>query len=155
MVVVASDERDLKRGVDFIGVTICFVVHDGSGNFLLQKRSQKCRDEQGTWDVGGGALEFGETMEQGVAREVKEELMVAPNEIQFLAAYEAHRTHNGNPTHWIALSHAAKVDPKKVKIGEPDRIDEIGWFNMNNLPSPLHSQMMKSLLLAQAAGIIK
>lgn len=57
---------DLKRGVDFIGVTVPFVIHDGKKNFLLQKRSKNCRDEQGRWDVGGGSMEFGEEWNQVV-----------------------------------------------------------------------------------------
>lgn len=32
------------------------------------------------------------------------------------------------------------VDPDEVKIGEPDAIDDIGWFELNNLPQPLHSE---------------
>jgi 8-oxo-dGTP pyrophosphatase MutT (NUDIX family) len=51
---------DLKRGVDYIGTTVSFIVHDGKGRVLLQKRSQNCRDERGKWDIGGGAVEFGE-----------------------------------------------------------------------------------------------
>ena len=64
---------DIKRGVDYIGVTVNFIIHDGKGNVLLQKRSQNCRDEQGRWDIGGGALEFGEKLEDAVRREVKED----------------------------------------------------------------------------------
>lgn len=52
------------------------------------------------------------------------------------------------------MSHAVKVDPTKVKIGEPHKIDEISWFTTKNLPKPLHSQMKKSLDKAKAAGII-
>jgi hypothetical protein len=32
------------------------------------------------------------------------------------------------------------VDPTKVKNNEPEKIDEIGWFSLDKLPSPLHSQ---------------
>ena len=146
---------DHKRGVDFIGVTVCFVVHDGKGNFLLQKRSQKCRDEQGKWDVGGGALEFGEEWDEAVKREVSEELGVEAIKVQFLKGYNAVRDNNGVPTHWIALVHAVQVDPSKVKINEPDKIDEIGWFKMDSLPEPLHSKMNQSLMAAKEVNIIK
>src|ERR1035438_6477814 len=111
---------DLKRGVDFIGVTVCFVVHDGKGNFLLQKRSQNCRDEQGTWDVGGGALEFGEDWGEAVVREVFEELGSKTLKVEFLKAYNAVRDNNGTPTHWIALVHAVLVNSEDVKINEPE-----------------------------------
>jgi 8-oxo-dGTP diphosphatase len=54
------------RGIDYIGITCVFFCHDGKGNILLHKRSEKCKDEQGNWDCGGGALEFGEEFDQGV-----------------------------------------------------------------------------------------
>ncbi len=44
---MVSDEQDLKRGVDYIGVTVPFVIPDGKGKVLLQKRSQNCRDGAG------------------------------------------------------------------------------------------------------------
>jgi len=146
---------DAKRGVNFIGVTVPFVVHDGKGKALLQKRSQNCRDEQGRWDVGGGAVEFGESFEAAVRREIQEELCADAKNIEFLAVFDAHRIANGKPTHWVAVAHAAKVDPKQVKIGDADRIDKIKWFNLNNLPSPLHSQIFRTLDPAKKAGIVK
>jgi len=154
MVKVANEKTDLKRGVDYIGVSASFVIHDGSGRVLLQKRGPKARDEQGNWDVGGGAIEFGESIIEAVKREVFEELMVVPLEIEFLTAYDAHRELNGRPTHWIAIMHSVKVDPNEVKIGEPHKISEIGWFTSDNLPSPLHSQFHKSFDLAREAGIV-
>ena len=33
------------------------------------------------------------------------------------------------------------VNREKVANGEPHKFDEIGWFTLNNLPSPLHSQL--------------
>lgn len=154
-VTVADSSVDLKRGVDYIGVNACFVVHDGKGNLLLQKRSQNCRDEQGKWDVGGGAVEFGESLVNAVKREIKEELQTEPLEIKYLTSYEALRSNNGVPTHWIVNVHAVLVDPEEVKIGEPHKIDEIGWFTSKNLPSPLHSQFHNSFDAAHAAGIVK
>jgi len=152
---IAGEEVDLKRGVDYIGVTIPFVIHDGKGNVLLQKRSKNCRDEQERWDVGGGSLEFGEKLEEGVIREVGEELCTKPLKVEFLNAYEALRDNNGTPTHWMAFVHAVLVNPRDIKIGEPHKIDEIGWFNSSNLPSPLHSCFKESFSAAKDKGIVK
>lgn len=151
---VASEAKDLRRGVDHIGVSASFVVHDGKGNILLQKRGQSARDEQGRWDVGGGAIEFGESIDEAVKREIKEELCCETLEIDFLTVYDAHRVHDGSKTHWIAIIHAVKVDPKQVKIGEPEKIEALGWFNSKNLPQPLHSQFEKSFNEAVAQGYV-
>lgn len=43
-------------------------------------------------------------------------------------------------THWISPDHIVRIDPNMDKIGEPEVIDEIGWFTLKTLPSPLHSQ---------------
>lgn len=148
MVDVADEQKDLRRGIDHIGISASFVVHDGKGNVLLQKRGPGARDENGNWDVGGGAIEFGESIDEAVKREIQEELCVEPIGIQFLTVYDAFREHNGHKTHWIAIMHAVLVDPSGVKIGEPDKIEELGWFKSTQLPSPLHSQFWKSYQIA-------
>jgi 8-oxo-dGTP diphosphatase len=51
--------------------------------------------------------------------------------------------------------HAVQVDPEKIKIGEPHKIDELGWFTSDNLPTPLHSQFHKSYDVALEQGIVK
>lgn len=152
---VASDKVDNKRGVDHIGVTVNFFIHDGKGRILLQKRSKHCRDEQGKWDIGGGAVEFGEELEEAVAREVEEELSVKPKKIEFVQVYDAHRENSGTQTHWVAINFAVLVNPKDVKIGEPHKIDEIGWFTKDNLPSPLHSQFFKAFQTAIDNKLVK
>ena len=131
----------MKQGIDTIGVTVTFLCHDGKGNFLLAKRSINTRDEHGKWDGGGGALEFGDRVEETLYKEIKEEYSTDIVEYQFLGYRDVHRTDNGQPTHWIALDHKVLVDRDKVKNGEPHKFDELGWFRIDNLPSELHSQL--------------
>ena len=146
----------MLKGVDYIGVSATSLVHDGKGNLLLQKRGPEARDERGAWDLCGGSIEFGDTIEDTIRRELMEELCVQPLEMEFLTAYDAHRkTDEGKPTHWVAIIYAVKVNPKQVNIGEPHKIAELGWFTSDNLPAPLHSQFRKSFSVAKARGFIK
>ena len=46
----------MKKGEDYIGVSVVYFCHDGKGNFVMAKRSENCRDEIGNWDIGGGGL---------------------------------------------------------------------------------------------------
>ncbi len=154
-VAIADEKTDSRRGIDHIGVGVCSVVHDGKGRILLMKRGPKARDEQGRWDICGGAIEFGESIDEAIRRELQEELCAEPLEIDFLAAYDAHRTHNKRATHWVQLLHAVRVDPKKVTIGEPHKIAEIAWFTAGSLPTPRHSQFDKAFHRAQKAGIVR
>lgn len=130
----------MKKGEDYTGITVVYAVHDGKGNYLLNKRSANCRDEHGTWDPGGGGVDFGDTIDGTLRKELKEEYLAEPLEIEFLGFRDVHRTHKGNPTHWVALDFKVLVDPAKVGNGEPHKFDEIAWFKLDELPSPLHSQ---------------
>jgi ADP-ribose pyrophosphatase YjhB (NUDIX family) len=131
---------DFKKGIDFTGVSVVYLCHDGKGKFVMAKRSANARDEQGCWDCGGGGLEFNETVEQQLRTEIKEEYDADVLDFEFLGYRDVHRQHGKLPTHWIALDFKVLVDPKQVKINEPHKFDDIGWFDLNDLPSPMHSQ---------------
>jgi 8-oxo-dGTP diphosphatase len=129
----------MKKGVDFTAITVSFVCHDGKGNYLMEKRSTNCRDEHGAWDFGGGSLEIGEKIEDCLKKELKEELGVEPIEYKFLGYLDLFRNLNGEDTHWVSLEFLVLIDPSKVVNGEPHKFDEIKWFRLDTLPSPLHS----------------
>ncbi len=132
----------MKRGIDYIGVCIVFYCHDGKGNFLMSKRSKKCRDEHGRWDPGGGGIELGESVLVALKREIKEEYCTIVLDSEFLWFRDIHRIdEERNKTHWIALDFKVLVDRKKAKNGDPQKHLEIGWFSLDNLPKPIHSQM--------------
>ena len=135
----------MKKGEDFTGVSIIYFCHDGQGNFLFNKRSKNCRDEIGNWDCGGGGLEFGDKVKDTLEKEIKEEYCADILEYEFLGYRDVHRETSGKKTHWIALDFKVKIDKDKAKNGEPHKFDEIGWFKLDNLPSPLHSQMANCL----------
>ena len=129
------------KGVSFTGITTVFFCHDGNGKLLLAKRSKKARDEHGAWDPGAGGLKHGQSLEENLRREMKEEYNVEPLEIDYIGYRDVFRTSpDGQPTHWLAMDFAVRIDPSKLKINEPEMVDEYGWFELDNLPSPLHSQ---------------
>ncbi|TSC66062.1 MAG: hypothetical protein CEO22_245 [Candidatus Berkelbacteria bacterium Gr01-1014_85] len=131
----------MKQGVNYVGVTVTFLCHDGQGNFLLAKRSKMARDEHGKWDGGGGALELGATVLATLKKEIKEEYCADVIEHEFLGYRDILRHHDGHPTHWIALDHKVLVSRDQVKNGEPHKFDELGWFTLASLPDSLHSQL--------------
>lgn len=137
----------MRKGEDYIGNTVVFFCHDGEGNVLLSKRSTACRDEHGTWDPGGGGIEFGDSVENTIRKEIAEEYCTDVLDFEFLGYRDVHRTNEGRPTHWIALDFLVRVDRDKVQNGEPHKLEEIAWFTLDTLPEPLHSQFPNFLTL--------
>lgn len=135
------------KGIDYIGTGVIYFCHDGCGRFLMAKRSANARDEHGRWDIGGGALEFGERIGDTLRREVREEYCTDVLGYEFLGFRNVRRAHEGNPTHWIALDYLVAVDPKKVGNGEPHKFDDVRWFTFREMPpaDQMHSQLPKFL----------
>jgi 8-oxo-dGTP diphosphatase len=127
-------------------VSCVFVCHDGRGRVLLARRSAGARDEPGTWDCGAGAIEFGETFEEAVTREVTEEYATGPLSIELRGVRNVLRA--DPPSHWVAVLLAVRLDPAAVRIGEPHKFDDLGWFALDALPGPLHSQLTATLAIA-------
>ncbi len=130
----------MKKGEDYTGITVVYLCHDGQGNILLNKRSKKCRDEHGCWDPGGGGVEFGDTVEHTLQKEILEEYGTNILDKEFLGFRDVHRVHEGKKTHWIALDFKVHIARDRVVNGEPEKFDEVRWFTLDTLPAPLHSQ---------------
>jgi 8-oxo-dGTP diphosphatase len=124
-------------------VSCVFVCHDGAGRVLLARRAAGARDEPGRWDTGAGALEYGESFEDAVAREVAEEYRASAREIRLLGVRNVVR----DSSHWVALVFAVLVDPAHVAIGEPAKFDALGWYDPAAPPQPGHSQLAATLAL--------
>jgi ADP-ribose pyrophosphatase YjhB (NUDIX family) len=137
------DPKTLRahKGISFVGVATSALCHDGKGNFLMMKRGPLARDENGRWDILGGGLKHGVDIESNLLRELDEELCTTASDIIYLGYRDVHRKlDDDTPTHWISIDHIMKIDRSKAKIGEPGVIDEIGWFTLETIPSPVHSQ---------------
>jgi len=133
----------MKKGIDFIGVGVVNLCHDGKGNYLLGHRSDQCRDEHFKWDpVGSGGVKQGESIRDAVVREVKEETGADAIDINHIGWRETFRELDGKTYHWIQFDHLVLVDPTQVSNPEPDKCLELRWCSLENFPatSELHSQ---------------
>ena len=131
----------MKAGFDYPGISVVAMCHDGKGNYLLEHRSELCRDERGRWsNVGGGGLEAHESLVDAVRREIQEECGAIAKEIEPLGYREVFREVDEKPYHWIAFDFKALIDPSEVSICEPDKCTEHRWCKIGEFPEPLHSQ---------------
>ena len=126
----------MKRGIDYIGVSVGAMVLNDKGQLFLSKRSQNCKNERGHWETPGGSVELGETLEEAVKREMVEEYGVDIEIIEQFPAVDHLIPAEGQ--HWVATTFLARFKPgQDPKIMEPDKCDEIGWFAFDKLPEPL------------------
>ena len=144
----ASSGRSRDRALTAPTVSCVFVCHDSAGRVLLARRSAGARDEPGTWDTGAGALEHGESFEEAVRREVREEYAADALAVEVIGVRNILR---GTPvSHWVAVVFAVEVDPARVVIGEPHKFDALDWFVPDRPPHPQHSQLAETLGLFHA-----
>ncbi len=133
----------MQKGIDFVGVAVTYFCHDGKGNFVLDKRGPNSRDEQGLWELGGGGLEVKDSVEETLRKEIKEEYGCDVISFEFLGFRDVFRSINDIQTHWVTLDFKVLVDPKQVKNGEPNKLEDVRFFTFENIPDKdqCHSQL--------------
>lgn len=150
------------KGISFVGVSTCFFCYNNQGRFVMVKRGEGARDERGTWEIPGGGLKWGSTLEENLTRELQEELGAKAKDVQLMGYRDVLRKFDQGMSHWLAMDFAVLVDTKSIKINDPEAISELGWFTLDDLPEPLHSQhpamflkynrMMKDILSSAQKG---
>ena len=109
----------------FYRVSVKAVMRDEDGRILLvQERSDK-------WSLPGGGLEFGETIEEGLRREVQEELGVSIKSwnAQPLAAWPSQ---NAKKTCYCFVV-AYSVVPSSENFVVTDEIRAFRYFSVNEI----------------------
>ena len=127
----------MKIGHDYIGVGCGALIINDNNEILLLKRSGKIRNEDGFWSKPGGSVEFGEKVTDAIKREIKEELGVDIELLQFLG-YNDHIIPDENQ-HWVAIHYLAKIINGTPENLEPNKHSEIKWFPINDLPENITS----------------
>jgi len=125
---------DKKFGAGF-GVIIL-----DKGKILLGKRhpdpdkadsSFRSADE---WCIPGGKLDWGETLENGAIREVKEETGITIKDPKVISVHNCINEY----AHFVTVGLIAKNRNGEPKVTEPDEIVEWKWFDLNKLPKPMY-----------------
>jgi len=123
----------MKKGVDFIGVGVGAVIINNEGRVFLSKRGKNARNEYGKWEFPGGSVEFGDTIEDTIVREMREEYGVEIEVIELLGVNN-HIIPDENQ-HWVSPCFIAKIVQGEPRILESGKCDEIGWFELHEVSS--------------------
>lgn len=116
-----------KNDHPYVGVDA--IILDKDDRILLEKRSLDMISYPGFWGIPGGWMEWGETVEDALKREVKEELGINIKVIRFLGKY--YDTNNLPIKRYsrIALPHLCEIINGEPTVNQPEEVSEIGWFS--------------------------
>jgi len=114
------------------------VVLVKNGKILLGKRNpdrfkaDSSFGSAGEWSLPGGKLDWGETLEEGAKREVKEETGIDIYNPKVISVHNCKNKY----AHFVTVGLTAKKWKGEARVMEPDEMVEWRWFDLKRLPYP-------------------
>lgn len=102
-----------------------------NGKVLFGKRLSKLGEK--TWGLVGGHLEFGETPEECLKREILEEIGLEMISAELICVSNV----LDYDKHYIDFEFKVEVEPGEPKLLEPEKFEQWKWFDIENPPKPL------------------
>ncbi|KRA05706.1 NUDIX domain-containing protein [Rhizobium sp. Root564] len=121
-----------QPGIDFPGVG-CGLVIRRDGKVLLYKRVKS--PEAGHWSIVGGKVDHMEQALEAARREAEEESGLTIGDVRFLCMSE--QIIAADRQHWLSLIYVTDDVTGTAQLTEPDKLSDMGWFDVDDLPSPL------------------
>ncbi len=130
------------------------VIEEGSGRILLVKHiPQRGGFWQGKWICPGGALEVGETIEEGIRREVMEETGLEIELGKPLPPFDTVVKANGAVSlHVIYIDYVARASGGNLAVG--DDVGEAIWVEKAKLKEIWEELHQDTRRLLQLAGVV-
>lgn len=125
----------MKRGIDYIGVGVGALIINGQGQLFLSKRGPLAKNERGLWEFPGGSVEFGETLEHALKREMQEEYDIEIEVGELLDVVDHILPEEGQ--HWVSPTYICRIKSGIPQIMEPGKCNELGWFALEEIPTNL------------------
>ncbi|MDI6835769.1 MAG: NUDIX domain-containing protein [Rhizobiaceae bacterium] len=119
-------------GVHFPGVGVGLAILR-DGKLLLARRLKA--PEAGFWNIVGGKVDHLEPAERAAKREAEEETGLTIGAIEFVCVTE--QIIDADRQHWVSLLYRTNDVQGEAQLTEPDKIAEIDWFPLDDLPQPL------------------
>lgn len=108
-----------------------FLIKD---NKTLLQRRKNTGYEDGNYGLVSGHLDGDETVCQAIVREVKEEAGIDLKIYDLKVVHVMHRGGRGRDNERIGFFVITKSWKGEIKNMEPDKCDDLRWFEINNLP---------------------
>lgn len=137
------DLRKLVGHRPLIQVGAGIIVEDQNGRILLQ-----LRHDNHCWGYPGGSIEIDETVEEAAKRELKEETGLEAHSLELFGVFSGKDLHyiypNGDEVSNIDIVFICK-EYSGILVKQDDEVDELGFFSIDDLPTPLSPPIQKPL----------
>ena len=125
-------------------------VRDGKLLMSLDATCFRDGEQKSLWELPGGGMDFGETLQQALTREVKEEMGLEVVSIAEKPTYlwtykKAGRNPHGVEMWWWILFIAFRFDVKDLNITASEECEEIRFFSKEELQHADVNDQMKQL----------
>ncbi len=130
----------------YAGRTATAIITFPADRILLIKR--RTMPFKGYWALPGGRVDSGETVEQTVVREVKEETDLDVAIVRKIGEYHEQGVQDGLNYDYYPACFLVKTLSNKIEKQESE-IEDIKLFSIDQVPAPLafeHAQMIKDFL---------
>ena len=107
-------------------LTVACVVQDENGDILLQRHRHWVQD---VWGLPGGIVKSGETLEQAITREVKEETGLVLDDVRLVHLASGYRLR----AEAYFSARLAADSPRQINLQESEVL-EARFFSSQNLP---------------------
>lgn len=111
--------------------TNALIIENNQEEILLVKR--KFNPYKNMWDLPGGFLDFNETIEESVTREIKEEINIKINNFNYLGSFVDRYLYKGVNYHTICFIFYTKID-KNLTFKPKDDVAKLKFFPKNKIP---------------------
>ena len=119
-------------GIDVPGVGVGLAILR-DGKLLLCRRLKA--PEAGFWNIVGGKVDHLAPAETAARREAEEETGLSIGAIEFVTVTE--QIIEADRQHWISLLYKTTDIHGEPQLTEPDKLSDLGWFELDLLPEPL------------------
>ncbi len=117
----------------YITIGIGAVILNDKNEVLLALRGKA--PEQNKWSIPGGKVELFESLADATIREIKEEVNLDIEIDKLLCTAET--IDKSTNEHYVSIVYSTKNVQGTLKNMEPDKLQDVRWFNLSNLPEEL------------------
>lgn len=124
-----------------------FAIVERDGRYLLAHRS-----DIPWWNLPGGGLEYGETLAQGLARELREEIGVEIAIERLVGVYSKPQKHE------VVLTFLCHLLADSPPPGPSEEVSEVAWFLPQDFPTnllPKHRERLEDALAGRPEAALR